>query len=552
MARKLGQEAAILVAFLGASVLLTWPLCAHFATRIGGDFGDHWQTLWGMWWVHEALLTLHQSPFFSRFVHWPAGVPLVFETFDLTDCLLVLPLWRFLPPIAVFNTAELWSYVLGGYFFYHFAREITGEDGSRPAAFLAGALFTFAPYHFGHALGHMHVVALEWVPLYFFLLVRAAHRPELRWPVLAALALAAASLASWYYLLFCVVLTVPYLAWRAATDASCRTWPALRRALLLGATFLALLWPLFSAMLAARAAEPWEGAHDPVTFSSDLWEFFVPNAAQALGGRFSSVWSRFSGNPAENCDYLGYALLALAGLGAWADRRARVFLATAAVGFTLALGPYLHVGGRVVRSVLLPYGWLTRAVALLDFTGCPVRAGFIAIFGLATAAAFGLDRLLRPGARRRLRGGLAALLTGLALVELWPHAFVTSRFPAPDLFADWARDPSTFAVLDLSGDTRPLWNAVLHQHPIVDAYLSRTPARLSRALDADPGVGPLRHPGWRPPGFSREAALAALRRDQIRYVILPSWGASSLADRDLGLWPIYTGMGLRIYQVPGA
>ncbi len=506
MRQKLRSEALVLAAYTALAAVLTWPLAARFTTDIGGDFGDHWQTLWGMWWVKKAILDLHQDPFVSSWVHWPKGMPMVFETFDFPDCLLALPLWSFLPPVAVFNCAEAWSYVLGGWFFYHFALELTGD---RRAAFAAGALFTFAPYHFGHALGHMHVMALEWVPLYFWMLLRTIERPERRWPVFAALALAAASLASWYYLLFCVALTFPYLAWRLASEPALRSWQALRRALLLGAAYLAVMWPLFSAMLAARAADRWEGAHDPVTFSADLWSFFVPNAAQSIGAAFRSTWGRFSGNPAENCDYLGYALMALAAVGAATARKARIWVGLAALGVLLALGPYLRTGGQVHQGILLPYGWLTRAFPLLDFTGCPVRAGFVAIFSLCAAAAFGLAWLLGPGPRQCARRAAAAVLLAAAGAELWPHPFTTSRFPAPEIFRSWASDPSTFAVFDLSGDTRPLYDAVLHGHPLVDAYLSRTPASVIRWLDEQPVLGHLIHPrgGLGPPHERRDAAI---------------------------------------------
>ena len=697
------REGLTWFAYLLLAVILTWPLCSHFTTEIGGDYGDHWQTLWGMWWVKHALLDLHQNPFFSSYVHWPQGMPMVFETFDFPDCLLTVPLWSFLPPIAVFNCAELWSYVLGGYFFYKFVVEMLRPSASarqpaepassaRLAGFFAGALFTFSPYHFGHALGHMHIVALEWVPAYFWMLERTIARPERRWPLLAALALAAASTASWYYLLFCVVLTLPYLAWRVATEPELRNVYELRRALLLGAAYLAIMWPLFSTMLAARAAEPWDGAHDPVTFSADLWSFFVPNAAQSIGVNFRSIWGRFSGNPAENCDYLGYALLALAALGALKARRARVWLWIAAAGVVLALGPFLRTGGEIHRTHMLPYGWLSYVFPLLDFTGCPVRAGFIAIFALAAAAAFGLAWLFAPGPRRAARIAAAVALILAAGVELWPHPFTVSSFPAPHIFESWAKDPAIFSVLDMSGDTRPLYNAVLHGHPLIDAYLSRTPTRLNRELDEYPVIGNLRHPhgGLGPPharrdaridfdwgtgspvpgigpndyqvewvgkvnvpaagsttfvlgaddsgvlwldgrpvlenggthpyleksvklelqagwhelrvsyrqetggasvrllwardgeidhvvpaealqgpdgqpglegtyrqvgnstGLSREAALDALRRVQLRYIILPSYRKEPLLEGELGLSPIYIGEGLRIYEVPPA
>ena len=564
-ARFFASEVGILLAFAALSAIASWPLCAHFGSEIGGDFGDHWQTLWGMWWVHKAIVDLHTSPFFSLWARWPFGMSMVFETFDLPDCLLALPLWGHVPPIAIFNCAEFSSFVLGGYFFYRFAWELIQDsgferEGSRLAAFLAGCLFTFSPYHFGHAAGYLHLLALEWVPLYFWLLLRTLARPERRWPILAAGALALASLASWYYLLFCVVLTFPYLAWRAAADRKLRTLAALRRALLLGSAYLALLWPLFAELMRQRALEPWAGAHDPVALSADLLSFFVPGATQAIGASFHALWGRFSGSPDESCDYLGYALLALALAGAVTARRARIWLGLALTGAVLALGPRLRVGGVVHPGTLLPYGWLTRWVPLLDFAGCPVRAGFVASFSLSAAAALGLAWLLVPSALRpppvgrRLawrRAGAAALLLGAA-VEFWPGPFTTSRFPTPEIFRRWAADPTTFAVLDLSGDTRPLYDGVLHGHPLVDAYVSRAPVRLQRWLDTEPVIGRLRNPRHGLAPLDRAAALDGLRRHQIRYVVLPEWSSERLLEAELGLQPLYVGEGLRIYEIPGA
>jgi hypothetical protein len=543
------REGLVLGAYLGLALVLTWPLALHFGTAIGGDYGDHWQTLWGMWWVHKALIELHQSPFFSTYVRWPIGTPLVFQTFDFTDCLLVLPFWGLLPAIAIFNLAELWSYVLGGYFFYRFARELLGvEAGWSLPAFLAGALFTFAPFHFGHALGHMQILALQWVPLYLWMLLRTLTRPERRWPILAALALAAASLASWYYLLFCVVLTFPYLGWRVATDPRVRSWAVLWRASLLGAAYLAVMWPLFSAMLEARAAEPWDGAHDPIVFSADLQSYFVPNAAQAIGAGFSALSSRWTGNPAENCDYMGYALLALAILGAWRHRAARVWIGIAGLGAVLALGPYLHVAGQVARGVTLPYGWIEGWFPLLEFTGCPVRAGFVTTLSLCAAALYGFEWLLGPGPRLGLRRATAAGLMLAAAVEFWPHLFTTSSYPRPPIFERWAEDPTPFAVLDLTGWTRPLYDATLHGHPIVEAYLSRTPLRLIRWLDQHPVIGRIGNPG-RPP-ISREEGLDSLQRDSIRYIV--SWRREPVVEGQLGLQPIYAGDGMLVYEVPAA
>ena len=554
MMKPWARESLILLGFALATAVLTWPLCAHFTTQIGGGYGDHYQTLWGMWWVRKALVDLHQSPYFSSWVHWPLGMPMVFETFDLPDCLIAIPLWGLLPPLAIFNVIEFYSYPLAGYFFYRFALELLevehiGADRPRfrrAAAVAGGALFTFAPYHFGHALGHMHIVAYEWIPLYFWMLVRALHRAERRWPILAALALAAVSTASWYHLLFCVVLTLPYLAYVGIFERSARAWPTVRNALLLGATYLAIMWPLFAAMIAAKNAEAWDGAHDPNIFSADLLEFFVPNDSQALGSSFRNFYMRWSGNTAENCDYLGYGALLLALLGAIRFRAARFWLLVCACGVLLAMGPHLHVNGVADMNVLMPYGWLLEKIPLLNFTGVPVRAGIVATFALSTAAVIGLVFLSRWNTGRAAAVGLLAV----AAVEFWPHPFPTCSYPVPEIFKQWAADPSVFAVDDMSGDVRPLYNGVIHQHPMVDIYLSRTPMHCLDWLDRHPVLGRLRHPTNQPFSLSVEQGRQLLRDEKIRYFVMPYFRRDPTLERDLQLPIIYAGDGLLIYEVP--
>jgi hypothetical protein len=105
-------------------------------------------------------------------------------------------------------------------------------------------------------------------------------------------------------------------------------------------------------------------------------------------------------------------------------------------------------------------------------------------------------------------------------------------------------------VLDLTGETRPLYDAILHGHPIVDAYLSRTPMRLIRWLDEHPVIGRIRHPGSLPP-ISREEGLDALRRDSIRYLVV-AWQRDQVIEGQLGLMPMYAGQGVLVYEVPPA
>src|SRR5512141_3090997 len=111
LARRYPHLAA-LTAYLALSAAATWPLLARFGTHIGGDHGDHWQTLWGCWWWHEAL-SRGASPFSCGALRSPWGTPMWFQTWDLPALLATQPFWPFvpgIPEVALFNAVLFASY----------------------------------------------------------------------------------------------------------------------------------------------------------------------------------------------------------------------------------------------------------------------------------------------------------------------------------------------------------------------------------------------------------------------------------------------------------
>ncbi len=52
---------------------------------------------WNIWWVRESLLRLHQNPFFTSYLFYPDGVPLLFHTFSFSLGLASVPLQLALP-----------------------------------------------------------------------------------------------------------------------------------------------------------------------------------------------------------------------------------------------------------------------------------------------------------------------------------------------------------------------------------------------------------------------------------------------------------------------
>ena len=466
-----------------------------------------------------------------------------FQTFDLPTAIALLPFWALapsLPEVALYNAVLFSSYPVAGFTAYLLCREVWG---GHLAPFLAGALYTVNAYHFGHALGHLHIVSMEWSPLYVLGLVRTLRRRGAGGPLLAGCALALAATASFYHLIFCFVTTLVLLAgWLHGERSSLLSGAFLRRAALLLATFFLLSGWLYVGMVRAFRAEPYVGSHDATRFSADLLSFFVPNAASAWRGSFES-WRRFTGNDAESAAYIGYVPLALALVAAVRAKASRSWLAVALVGFVLALGPRLHVNGHLLGGPPLPYAWLEAAFPLLRFTGVPTRFSWLVTFGVAVAAGAALSLVVRAGRRGPL---LACAVASLALAETWPHPFVTSSWPAPRFLRDLAQDGERWAVIDATSPSRQLWHQVLHHHPQVGGYVTRAPERLERLLTATPVLRPFFGDGGALP--PRAEAVRALQRLNVRFVIVD--GQRIAAARALGVPTVYQGDGIAVFEVP--
>ena len=480
---------AVAGAYLLLAIALTWPAVATFNTKIAGDFGDGFQNLWNFWWLKEALLHF-RNPFFTDHLKHPFGVTLVFQTMTWPDALLALPLWAVLPPLGVYNAMVLWSFVLTGLGMYALVLDHTRN---RPAAIFAGAAFMAVPFHLAHALGHQHLVSLGYLPLYLMFLHRIVQGGRLRDASLGGLSLAAAALCSWYQLLFAALWTMGVFGWALVCHRRAFVSVAfVKRALMLAASFLVIAGPLMLAMYFAGRGEPIAGAHDANVFSADAESFFFP------GGRM--VWRTLSprhfhwtGNDSENGDYLGYVLLVLAAIGVWNSSLARAYGVTGIMGALLSMGPSLHIAGQPSHQGAMPYAWLVRAIPALNFSGVPVRFGICAQGALVVMAGLGLAAALER-APAILKLAAPALATALMLLELWPVPLPTSVWPVPEPMTEWAKSSEDFSVLDMSGDSRMLWNAIHHGKRCVGGYVTRAPKRLDDWWDSHPVFGAMEKP----------------------------------------------------------
>lgn len=550
------RPAISLGGYLILALLLTWPLATSFTSAIPGDGFDGWQNYWNLWWMREALLRLQTSPFFTRLLYYPTGAGLLFHTLNPFNGLLTMPL-QLLGGVAVaYNSVVLFSFAVGGFGAYLLAlqtlvwagKETGPTRAAHPAAFVAGLIYTFSPFHFAHLLGHMQVISLEWLPFYALYLLRGWQSPpgsQRRWAdaLKAGLFLALTGLCDWYYVLYLLLFTALAFVYLACLRALGRL-PTISWAHLFGvpliacALFAVVLSPLLVPMvLEARGGEylvP-NPTHGPA-LSADLLAFLTPPQFHPLWGQAArAVSDRFTGPPSEQTVFAGYVPLLL-GLAALIRLRrnqaARFWGLTLAAFFVLALGPVLHVGGQsdFGLEIPLPYRLVSAAVPFMYLIRSLSRFDVMVMLSLGLLAALGLCRF-------KASAWASALLGLLVCLEFLAVPYPLSAPDTPPFFYDLAKEPGEFSIVALPMDwDRP--NALLYQtvhgRPLISAYTSRNnPLSVVEktplfqdwrflgpdVIEADPG----------------EVGLSVLNTFDVRYVVLDMWQMPPGSERETTL-----------------
>ncbi len=504
---------------------MTWPLALALTSTIPGDSFDGWQNFWNLWWVKIALVERQTTPFVTDMLYAPTGVGLYFHTLNPFNGLATLPVQLAGGLYLAYNAVVWLSWVLGGYgvflltlwvmragFEFGVGRSGTQSQipnlNSQPsyvAAFVAGLIFTFAPFHMAHLLGHMQVMSLQWMPFYILYLLRATHRqgighPWLRDGLLAGLFLVLVGLCDWYFVLYLFLFTGLYCVWRIAYVAlRRRSEPILRNmqyairsllpALLASLVFVILLSPILIPMIseALRFSFMQRPASDLFILSAAVVDFFVPNRLHPLFRPGSFDWPGNQIAPvSERTIAIGYTALALVGMAAaWARRRSAFWLAAAGFFFLLALGPAIHLTSITAADIPTGtpgpsrtlYGLLVEFVPFMRISRSVSRFAVMVQLALAVAAGVGLFELVKRKGRPLLWATVAGLLV---LVEFWVVPFPVSPPDTPDFYQTLAADTTPGAVLNLPMNyDRPgyLLYQTVHHKPLTVAYISRDDPR---------------------------------------------------------------------------
>jgi hypothetical protein len=458
----------------------TYPRMLSFGTHVFSDRHDGLSFVWNLWWVDHAVTELHRAPWSTTMIYYPEGMSLLPHTMSPLNGFLAVGLLRIFPLDQTYNVLFLFGFLGGGLFMFFLAwdrsRSYWGSLG-------AGFLFTFSSYHFAHAMGHLNLVALQWMPLFVLFFLRLLEKPKVVNAALAALFLFATALTDYYYAFYMVLLGLLLVVWEAwkrrdALFAIRKTHLAAIVVFILAS--LASTGVLFYSLAKVSAREAIVG-HSAANQSLDLFDPVVWGPLWKFSSLTKPYWTTVPRNPLESNVHLGLMfLLALALVAAGRKKFGKeypgVWLFSGLLFGVLALGPRLHVLGRALPFPM-PYGLLEAAVPALRISGVPARMIVVTLLAGALAFAMGYSHLMKGPFKGR---AVRALFIVVLFIELFPQPTQANKIAVPDHVRALKEATGQGAALDLVDSETPLslYYQSVHGKPLSFGFTARTPARL--------------------------------------------------------------------------
>lgn len=458
--------------------LLTYPLLLLFSTYFFADMGDGMQNVWNMWWVNKAVSELHQLPWHTGYLHYPHGISLIGSTLNPLNGFMGVLLLRFMTLVQAHNCIVVFSFVMGGVTAFWLAYYFNGSYGG---SLLAGYIFTFSSYHFAHAEGHLQLVSLEWIPLFLLCWHRLLSRPGIIMAVLSGLVLFAVILCDYYYFLYCIIAAFMMLIWYSFKEKDVRYCFRQGRLIPMGTfvmTVLATAGPLVASLLLLNYRDPLQDVHNSVRCSMDLLAPFIPGGHWRFAGLTQWYWSRLPVNIHESSVYMGISVIVLL-VYVWRRRRevrtesVHLWFLVLLVFAVMSLGPVLHIGGREVPYLRLPYALVESLFPPLKLSGVPVRMMVMVMLAASVLCAAGVKLLLQGKMKKKV---VLMLTVVILAVEYLPRPLPASQPPLKGYVQVLQDLPDGGGIIDvLTKRTPALYYQTIHEKPVAFGYVARVP-----------------------------------------------------------------------------
>jgi len=511
---------------------MTYPIAFKLNSDLAAYSADGHTFYWLLWWFKKSIVDLGTSPLYTNLLFYPDGVSFANHVLTPFTGFLGIPLQQFFGLTATFNLIYLLTFVLSGYGVYLLVLHLA-ED--RYAAFLAGVIYAFSPFHVLHTQTHLDLANIQFIPFYALFLIKLGERPRAANAIWAGTFMGLTALCSWNYFVFELLFTLIFLV---------HTWghergKVLNRRFVLslaGTGIMAFI--LISPFLVPMLIDLWGGAVElsyrssgggARGYSADLAAFFIPSNLHPLWRDFPSlkgIYATLTGVASEKTIFLGYTplLLGIAAVFRVGRVRTRFWIITFFAFMILALGPDLQIfGEEYLGFTRLPYNWFIQKTPLLRGVRVPARFAVMCILSLSILAGWGfksIGDLIKPA----LKPIAAAAAVILVLFEFTAPPATSGIGNLPSPYLKIARDQENYALLEVpvalpQNVRRYMTYQTVHGKPIISGELARIPAGAWNFIMGNPFVRLLHYPGRITPSLLSTLPTGFAEK-KIKYVLV--------------------------------
>jgi hypothetical protein len=478
-------------------------LMGDWSGRYIGNGADPSQFMWYLrWWPYAIGHRL--NPFLPRIIWPPSGVNIAWSASIPLPSIFAYPLTVTFGIVPTFNLLCLLCPAFAGWAAFMVCRFVSR---SYWPSVLGGFVFAFSPHMLGKTFGNLNDALVFPVPLALYLaLLWIARRIRPRTFVLLLSALLIVQFLC-FTETFATMSLFGGLAWLIAIamyqGEQRRRLVAMSGPLAMSfALALVILSPYLVFLFAhgLRTAEIMSAD----AFSIDPINFVVPSPLNELGRIpwFSNISTSYMGGLMESGGYLSPPLIIIAVLFTiryWRETRGRLMIDLLIVVLMLALGPRLHILGRITK-IILP--WAPFTFMPLIQKALPARFMLYAFLDLALITSLWLSNL---NARSSARFVIAAVTVVFLLPNLsaayWTVETGIPKFFETGLYTQYISPGENVIILPygINGDAM-LWQATSNMYfnmvqgwtgfPLVPAEFENWPIMDALLPNVDiPGIG---------------------------------------------------------------
>jgi hypothetical protein len=290
----------VATAYLGITLVMTWPLATGLTRDIPWDLGDSLLNCWIIAWVNEHVLhflTGHLDAFrgfWTGNIFYPAPLTLAYSEHMVAEALQVLPVYLVSGNLILcYNLLFLSTFVLSALGMYLLVRELTGM---RTAGFVAGLLYAFAPYRIGQ-YSHLQVLSSQWMPFALFAF-RRYFETRRRGPLIGGVAAAIAqNLSCGYFTLFFTPFLVAYVLYEIVER---RLWsdPRVWRDVVIAGILVAGVTAPFLVPYGElrQSGFPRRAVEEVMLYSADVYGYLTAHGAELLYGDWMRAYPKAEGD----------------------------------------------------------------------------------------------------------------------------------------------------------------------------------------------------------------------------------------------------------------